>query len=154
MRPRVIVAEMGPLARFVWPLLLLVACSDEPAFLSLSTLCDELAEDLCDARANGCCAGVDPATCREPVVEACKPMLDALTKEPLLEYDSVEAADKRRAARAQLDRCGAPPVLASFFTGGLPDGTACERDAQCSGGRCTPDTRVCTQSQPSLCLSP
>ncbi|MET0286073.1 MAG: hypothetical protein ABW352_16450 [Polyangiales bacterium] len=147
---------MGPLARFATPLLLLVACADDPPFLSLSTLCDDLAEDYCDARANGCCPGVDPdpGTCRMPEVERCKTQLQALTAEAALDYDSVEAADKRRAARVVTDRCGAPPTLASFFTGGLADGAPCERDAQCSGGRCTPDTRVCAQTPRTLCPTP
>jgi hypothetical protein len=144
---------MGPSARPAWLLLLLGACSDDPPFQSFATICEELAEDICDARAGGCCAGVDPTTCVSAELARCKPQLQAFEAEDL-DYDSREAASKRRAARTLLDACGAPPTLASFFTGGLVDGTPCERDTQCSGGLCTLDTRVCAPAVPVLCVNP
>ncbi|HEX5658266.1 MAG TPA: hypothetical protein VFX59_13785 [Polyangiales bacterium] len=141
---------MGLLARSTCLLFLVAACSDDPPFQPIDTLCDELAEDICDARAGGCCAGVDPASCVQGELTRCEAELTTLEAEPL-QYDSRAAAAKRRAARTVLDSCGAPPALASFFTGGLVDGTACERDAQCSGGRCTVDSRVCAPATPTLC---
>jgi hypothetical protein len=152
--PRVIVAGMGPLVRYAWLLPLLAGCPADPPFQSLATLCDALAEDICDARAGGCCTGADPATCVSAELARCKPQLDALAAEDTLNYDATEAEDKRRAARTLLDSCGAPPTLASFFTGGLVDGTPCERDAQCSGGLCTADTRLCAPAMPALCVAP
>ena len=149
---RVIVAGMGPLARSVWLLFLLAACSDDPPFQSLATLCEDLAEDICDARA-GCCTGVDPATCVSAELARCDAQLEAVEAENV-HYDSRAAAAKRRGARTLLDSCGAPPTLASFFTGGLVDGTPCERDTQCSGGLCTPDTRLCASAMPVLCVIP
>jgi hypothetical protein len=150
---RVIVAEMGLLARSTCLLLLVAGCADDPPFLPLDTLCDELAEDICDARAGGCCAGADPATCVGAELARCDQQLGALMAEDL-RYDSREGEAKRRAARRVLDNCGPPPALASFFTGGVVDGMPCERDAQCSGGSCTPDTRVCAPAMPALCAPP
>jgi hypothetical protein len=95
--------------------------------------------------------GVDPNACLSAATASCQAQLSALTAENL-RYDAVDAADKRRAARSQLDGCGAPPALNVFFTGGLADGTPCQRDAQCSGGLCTLDTHVCALAPaPSLC---
>jgi hypothetical protein len=137
-------------ACLAWLLLLGgVGCGDDPSFESLGRLCADLAEDICDARAGGCCPGVNPDACLAGERSRCEAELDGLNQEEL-RYSSTEAFDKRRAARSQLDHCGAPPVLASFFTGGLPDGASCERDAQCSGGLCSPGRR-CAQAQPALC---
>ncbi len=148
---RVIVAGMGPFARFAWPLLLLAACGDDPAYQSLGTLCADLAEDICDARA-GCCMAMQDCVSAETA--RCRTQLDPLTDESSLRYNARDAAETRRTARMQLDTCGAPPALASFFRGGLADGAACERDAQCSGGACSVDTRVCATATPALCLTP
>jgi hypothetical protein len=144
---------MGRFARLAWPLLLVTGCDDDPAFQPLSMLCNDLAEDICDARAGGCCEEANPAACIDATRAQCQLQLDALTAEPL-RYDAIEAAAKRRALRPQLDRCDAPPPLASFFTGGLPDGAACERDAQCSGGACPPDTGLCALALIRLCSVP
>ncbi|HEY6880382.1 MAG TPA: hypothetical protein VI299_20300 [Polyangiales bacterium] len=148
---------MGPLNRVAqlcgW-LVLASACQDDPSFQPLSTLCEDLAEDICDARAGGCCGVVDPMKCAPAEVERCKAELTGLTGEAL-RYDSVDAARLRRAARSELDHCGAPPALRTFFTGGLSDGAQCERDTQCAGGMCAPETRVCAVAPaPSLCGAP
>jgi hypothetical protein len=136
--PRVIVASMGHSKVLKLAFCMVVSSSgckgDEP-FLPLSALCDDLAEDICDARAGGCCGPADVATCVAAEKARCDAQLATLSMEDL-NYDSVRAEKLRRQARTQLEACGPVPVLASFFEEGLVDGSACQRDGQCAGGAC------------------
>lgn len=157
---RVIVASMGlpssysgfRSGSFCLALVLLIACADDPPFQSLSSLCVDLAEEVCNARAGGCCAGTDPLACNMGEKARCEGLLAALNSENNYEFDAVEAAATRETAHRQLDLCGSPPALVSFFKGGLPNEAPCERDSQCSGGLCLLDRRVCAALTPApLC---
>jgi hypothetical protein len=127
-------------------------CADDPPFQSLSSLCADLAEDICSVRVGGCCAGTDPVTCNSSETARCNTQLAALTGENVYEFDAVEAAHTRETSRRQLDLCGSAPPLVSFFKGGLPNDAPCERDSQCSAGSCAADRRVCAAVTPApLC---
>lgn len=128
-------------------------CRDDPHFLGLSVLCDERALDVCAARASGCCPTVpDAAACQASERQRCQERVDLLVREPTLDYDSVFAADRRSEAQRALSACEPAPSPASFFRGGLPLGTTCERGTQCASGLCAGAPTICSeQISPPLC---
>lgn len=131
------------------------AGDDDSRFLSLERLCPELASDICGARNGGCCAGVDPLQCEQAEEASCRAALAGFTVESSLHYDSVAAAMQHELARATLSACGAQPVLASFFEGGLSLGTTCERSGQCASGSCSADGHICVDPVAlPLCATP
>jgi hypothetical protein len=129
---------------------------DDPKFLSFEQLCPELASDVCAARNGGCCAtGVDPVQCAKDEEASCRTAVGAFAGESSLHYDAVRAATQHEQTRNTLSACGAMPVLASYFEGGLFFGAPCERGSQCARGSCTSDAHVCVEpvSAP-LCAPP
>jgi hypothetical protein len=127
----------------------------DPRFLPFEQLCPELAADICGARNGGCCAGVDPLQCEKDEEARCGVALGALQVESSRRYDAVAAARQHELTRAALSACGAQPVLAAFFQGGLSLGAMCERSGQCGSGNCSPDGHVCVDAvSPTLCAAP
>jgi hypothetical protein len=149
-RPRVL--RPGVLAAVT-----LLGCGDDdPKFLSFEQLCPELASDVCAARNGGCCAtGVDPVQCGKDEEAICRSAVSLFAAESSLHYDAPRAATQHEQTRNTLSACGALPVLASYFQGGLVLGAPCERSSQCGSGRCTSDAHVCVEpvSTP-LCTAP
>ncbi|MDB4989183.1 MAG: hypothetical protein JWN04_4361 [Myxococcaceae bacterium] len=128
---------------------LLAGCSHhDSGFLSLRDLCTERVDDICAARNAGCPCPTDPSSCEDAGIHACQAEQDALTAETGRSYDSVAAARQSQAARAVLNTCGAPPPLASYFQGGLPLASACERPSQCASGACTGQPPQCSELVP------
>jgi hypothetical protein len=124
----------------------LLACGHDEAFLSLQDLCPERASDICSAQNNGCpCPPSDPASCEDAGVAACMAEQDALTAESTRSYDSTAAWRQGEATRAVVNSCGAPPALSTYFKGGLPLGSACERASQCASGACSGQPPTCSE---------
>lgn len=120
---------------------------DDPKFLSFEQLCPELASDVCASRNGGCCAtGVDPVQCEKDEEATCRAAVSVFSAESGLRYDAVRAATQHEQTRNALSACGALPVLASYFQGGLLLGAPCERSSQCGSGNCSSDAHVCVES--------
>jgi hypothetical protein len=135
-----------------------LACgADEPGFLSFEQLCPELAADICGARNGGCCpVGVDPVQCAKDEEASCRSAVAAYAAESSLHYEAIMGAKQHQQTRDTLSACGALPVLASYFQGGLFLGASCERSGQCASGNCASDVHVCVESVsvPLCTLSP
>lgn len=151
------VSAGAPRPVFVLAAITLLGCgNDDPKFLSFEQLCPELASDVCAARNGGCCAtGVDPVQCGKDEEALCRAGVSLFAAESSLHYDAARAATQHEQTRNTLSACGALPVLASYFQGGLLLGATCERSSQCGSGNCTSDAHVCVESvSASLCPAP
>lgn len=139
--------------------LALAACEDDPKFISIESLCTQLAVDVCEARIGACCpAETDTMACQDGVEARCKALRANFEAEaaPDRTYESERAAAQSDALRAELAALNPPcqlkPLLARFYTSGLVLGAACERDTQCESGVCAGEPKQCSDAPlVSLC---
>lgn len=129
------------------------ACTDDPAFLSIATLCARYADDVCAARDLCCEASDNSAGCVASEQDHCLASSDAREQDDSFSYDSEQASRVLADQREQLDECGAPFSIGRFFVGTVSDGSACAQNAQCESDYCDLEQGACA-SNPSLLLCP
>jgi hypothetical protein len=132
------------------------ACAEKgDPFLTFGELCARRAEDVCAARTAPCCEVESTDDCVEQETRACETLRKHIAKvESTLRYDSQVAARVAAEQRQALDQCEPPFPLTRFFEGTRDEGSACERDTQCTSGVCGADSQACESAEgPELCPS-